>query len=123
MKKRVIFILCFILALSAGKVMANSNNVAEKSSTTVAYAINLGDVSGMSSETMDATVNQVLDNLLINSEMSEPARCSLTITVSAGILSVALTVEADCSAIVEEAKKAAVLLKAALTVASEILLL
>jgi hypothetical protein len=100
MKKRVIFVLCLFLTLGVSKMMANSINEVE-TSPVVSYAINLGDVSELSAETLETIVNEAATSFA-----SETARCSVTATVSVGVVSVSITVEDDCDKVVESAKKA-----------------
>ena len=105
MKKYIVFILCCCLTLSVSKVMANNSNVVEtkSSSNEVAYAVNLGNVTDISVETL----NSEIENAFANSEMQATvARCSVTATVSVGVVSLAVTVEDDCDKIVEAAKRA-----------------
>ena len=105
MKKQVIFILCCLLALSTGKVMANSDNVAEKNTSVVSYVINLGDVSDLNEESVDALISETFVNFSTISK-AESAKCSVTATISVGVASLSVTVEDDCDKIVEAAKKA-----------------
>jgi len=108
MKKYVLFILCCFLALSTGKVMANSGKTAETNSLSnkVAYSVNLGNITNLSVETLNKEIDGAFTNIPMSSETLEPARCSVTATVSVGVVSLAITIEADCDKIVEAAKKA-----------------
>ena len=105
MKKNVIIILCCLFAFSNGNVSAKTNNVLEKSSHLISLTIDLGDVSELDSETLDATISEATSNLMMNPEIMEKDRCSVSVTVSVGIVSVSVTKETDCDNISRAVKE------------------
>ena len=115
MKKKIFFIVCFLVALTTGSVMANNNlNNVSASEITYSISIDLGNISEMSA----VEVSDLLDDALSSIDMemfTEELQCSVTVEVNVGILKVSGTVSGDCSKVVAAAKKLAQELKEAFT--------
>jgi len=92
MKKHFLIILCCLFALSTGSVLANSNSV-EMSSSKISLNINLGDVSEFDIETLDAMVSDAFADFSLS---SGDYTCSVSVSVSIGVISVTVGVEGDC---------------------------
>jgi hypothetical protein len=112
MKKKFFIIVCFLVALTTGSVMA-TNSLDNVSVPKITYSINLGDVSEMSG----AEIDYFLDNALLNidPEMANELQCKVSVEINVGIIKVTGEVSGDCSKVAAAAKKLAEELKKAFT--------
>ena len=102
MKKHVIFILCCVFALSAGKVMAYTDIGANDVSYSV--VLNLGDMTELSEASIDAMITEAFMNIIAPSD-SEELICKVkvegTVSVLGQKLSVSVEVSGPCSEIMQ----------------------
>ena len=103
MKKKLFVLVCFLVALTTGSIMAN-NCLNDESVPNITYTINLGDISELSEIELSNLLDDTFSN--INMEMlTEELQCKITVKLSVSGFKVSIEVPGDCSEVVEKAKQ------------------